>query len=286
MSEEEKFLLKQLLGLSGKAESRSQILFSDFLNMNEVDLFLQHQQEMSTKFQLYGGYEGAERQMVAFIPDALSFSGTNISDTPSFRESNISDTFSFHKSNMSDISSFNETNISYPIICLKVVPRHIKFAESLTHRDVLGACMHLGIERKLVGDILVREKESYIFCCERIVDFLTRELVKIRHTDITVSVYEGEITAFSLKKEAFHKTITSMRLDCVVASCCNISRSEAVRLIMAKLVFVNARNILKPDQMCVENDVLSVRGHGKYVLSAIHGASKKGKLRVTLERYV
>ncbi len=253
MSEEEKFLLKQLLGLSMKAAARNQILFSDFLNMNEADLFLQHRQEIHTKFQLYGGYESSERQMVAFIPDALSFS---------------------------------ERNISYPIICLKASPCHAKFAETLTHRDVLGACMHLGIERKLLGDILVKEKESYIFCCKRIAEFLTGELGKIRHTDITISICEEEMDAFSPKKEAFQKTVTSVRLDCVVAACCNISRSEAVRQIAAKLVFINARNIIKPDYLCAEQDILSVRGHGKYVLARIHGLSKKGKLRVTLEKYI
>ena len=39
-----------------------------------------------------------------------------------------------------------------------------KFAEDLTHRDFLGALMNLGIERGTLGDIILQEKEAFLFC--------------------------------------------------------------------------------------------------------------------------
>lgn len=35
-----------------------------------------------------------------------------------------------------------------------------KYAEELTHRDYLGAILGLGIDRSLIGDILLREKRG------------------------------------------------------------------------------------------------------------------------------
>ena len=70
----------------------------------------------------FGDYEQAERQMVAFHPDALLFPW------------------------------------KYPIKYLKKAePLAAKFSEDLTHRDFLGAVLNLGIRRAVVGDILVQE---------------------------------------------------------------------------------------------------------------------------------
>ena len=44
----------------------------------------------------------------------------------------------------------------FPITLLKITPKQKQFAEILSHRDFLGAILHLGLERDVVGDILVR----------------------------------------------------------------------------------------------------------------------------------
>lgn len=46
---------------------------------------------------------------------------------------------------------------SYPFVCIHVVPQYPKYAEKLTHRDVLGALMHLGLDRSKIGDIVLLE---------------------------------------------------------------------------------------------------------------------------------
>ena len=59
--------------LSNQADRKGIVLFSDFLNMNEINLLLQCKDVLATRVTLFGGYEGAERQMVAFQPDALYY---------------------------------------------------------------------------------------------------------------------------------------------------------------------------------------------------------------------
>ena len=78
----------------------------------------------------FGGYALAERQMAAFIPDALFFSA-------------------------------GLSHLLHPD-----PPAAEKFAESLTHRDYLGAILNLGIERSKIGDILVDGKTAHVFCHE------------------------------------------------------------------------------------------------------------------------
>lgn len=51
----------------------------------------------------------------------------------------------------------------FPICCIEIKPLIEKFADALTHRDYLGALMHLGIERSTLGDIMIRDKTAYLF---------------------------------------------------------------------------------------------------------------------------
>ena len=88
----------------------------------------------------FGGYDQAERQMIAFHPDALVFSW------------------------------------DYPICCIKVEPKALKFSEPLTHRDYLGTILGLGVERSVIGDILVQDHGALIFCHKKIKDFILDNL--------------------------------------------------------------------------------------------------------------
>ena len=109
MTKEELLLAKRFLDLSRQAEQKDIVVFSEFLNLNELNIFKQEIPNLYSGFEISGGYELSERQMIAFIPDALCYAW------------------------------------DYPIACLKITPVNKKFAESLTHRDVLGSLMNLGI---------------------------------------------------------------------------------------------------------------------------------------------
>ncbi|SDB09283.1 RNA-binding protein [Eubacterium oxidoreducens] len=254
MNEDIRFLLKRLQDLSRRAQEYYETTYSDFLNLNELSFFLQNKNEICDHYKLFGGYEKAERQMIAFIPDALSFDENDSFD--------------------------------YPIICIKVEPKNKKFAESLSHRDFLGALMHLGITRNQIGDILVSEDGAYVFCQKHICDFIMGELKKIRHTNVKCSIYNQEISQFAIKTKTISKTVTSMRLDCIIAALLGTSRTMADHYIKSELTFVNSVCVEKSTYKCNEGDVISVRGYGKYSLIHINGISKKGKLKLVYEKYI
>ena len=72
MQKEEQQLEKRLSELSNLAYSRDIVTYSDFLNLNELNiLHSMPKDRLYTKFVTFGGYGLAERQMAAFLPDAL-----------------------------------------------------------------------------------------------------------------------------------------------------------------------------------------------------------------------
>ena len=112
MNREEELFKKRLKDLASAADRRGIVVFTDFMNLNELNIFHSCTREFGyVSYQLFGGYEHAERQIAAFLPDALSYS------------------------------------YDFPIISLKIRPLQKKFAEDLSHRDYLGALLNLGVDR-------------------------------------------------------------------------------------------------------------------------------------------
>ncbi len=253
--QEELMIQKRLLDLSRMADRKGITTFSNFLNLNELNLFHQVSADMQTSYQLSGGYEFAERQMIAFIPDALYYSD-------------------------------KQPEPAFPIAVLRFFPLHLKFAEDLSHRDVLGALMHLGVERSRIGDIKIEGQNYIIFCEEGIAEYLLDSLGQIRHTMITGERAVSGSYQIEQKFEQIEGIIASNRLDSIVAFLTGKSRSQSVRMIQSQKVFVNEAVRLENAFECREGDIISIRGFGKYIYKGSGGETKKGRLKIQLKKYV
>ena len=247
---EQELCKKRLIGLSKQADRKGIVTFSTFLNLNEQNIYHTIQKELFTQVKLFGGYDGAERQMIAFIPDALCYEW------------------------------------EFPIICIEAHPQYPKYAEKLTHRDVLGALMHLGIDRGKIGDIICQSDVYYIFCEEMIHTFIMENLRQIRHTTMKLSVMIPGAD-FSIEPTFREQTdmIASNRIDCIIAKAYHFSRSEAATYLMSEKVFINGKCITNCNQSCESGSIVSVRGKGRFVFETNHALSKKGKLRVRFLMY-
>ena len=80
-------------------------------------------------------------------------------------------------------------------------------------------------------------------------------------------------------------TVSSERLDAVLAAGLKLSRSEAQRLIEAGLVKRNHAPELRGDVHLEEGDLLSVRGYGRMKILEFEGRTRKGRLAVRIFRY-
>ncbi|MEE1315529.1 MAG: YlmH/Sll1252 family protein [Faecalimonas sp.] len=251
MQKEEFMLQKRLIELSRTADQRGIVSFSDFLNLNELHiLHTIPKAELYTPYCTFGGYDYAERQMVAFLSDALCY------------------------------------QYEYPISVLKIRPLQKKFAEELSHRDYLGAILNLGIERCKIGDILVMENEALVFVHSSLETFLKEELTRIRHTSVQIECIAVDALSYKPKTECIKGTVASLRLDSLLALAFSPSRSKIVPYIEGGKVFVNGKMITSNGYQIKEQDIVSVRGFGRFRYVEMLSETKKGRYLVRLEKYI
>ena len=77
-----------------------------------------------------------------------------------------------------------------------------------------------------------------------------------------------------------HDTVSSLRLDTVIAAIYNISRQRAKELVTSGKVKLNWAAFERPDFELGLLDIVSIRGYGRIQIKAIEGKSKKDKWRV------
>ena len=249
--EKEDFFIKRIRELANLSYRRDIVTFSDFLNLNEQNLVKgQAARIPGVVMEFFGGYPQAERQMTAFHPGALSFSW------------------------------------EYPIRCVKITPKAVKFSETLNHRDYLGAILNLGVDRAVIGDILVQEHAAWVFCEEKLAGFLCEELCHIRHTTVIAEMVDDPEEFPKPKLEPVSGTCASVRLDALIALAFQASRSSMTPLIEGGQVFVNGKLVTSNGYEPKEGDIISVRGKGRFRFEGVSGRTKKGRTGVTLMKYV
>ncbi len=261
--EKEEFLKNRIRDLAVSADRRGCVTFTDFLNLNEQNIFMQTLQKFSRiRGETFGGYEGSERRVGALIPEEVLCVTQN------------------------EDQAVSPLGIVYPICCVHILPRSQKFAEKFSHRDVLGALMNLGLDRAKLGDIAVTETETFLFCADSLSDLICRELTRIRHTPVNCLPCAWSEVSYVPATLRVKGSIASVRLDAVLALGFHASRSSLLPLIENGSVFVNGRLVTSNGYALKENDVISVRGKGKLKYIGTEGQTKKGRILAAVDRYV
>ncbi len=181
------------------------------------------------------------------------------------------------------IICFSDYEEEFPIQVIKLWG---KGAENLKHPDLLGSIMSLGIERKNVGDIVKGEEDWFIFAHSDMAGFISDSLKEVGGVYVTCSVSEPEEVEVRYQYEEIVGTVASLRADSVVSVMLKTSRSKAAEYIEGQRFFLNQVLCTKCDKEIKENDILTVRHHGKAKLGEISGTSKKGRIFITIQKYM
>lgn len=262
MDKEELLFKKRIQDLTRQAYQRNIVTFTDFLDLHELHILNSlNMREVGVRCRLFGGYELAERQMAAFYPDALSCYGEEIQGNELFG------------------------GWSYPISCMEITPIASKFAEVLNHRDYLGALLHLGIDRGVLGDILIKDSTAYVFCLSHMEEFIQDNCTRIRHTAVIIKPVSMLDQVITSDFEEVTGTVASVRLDSVIGVAFHTSRSSMIGLIEGGKVHVNGKMITSNGYHLKEKDIISVRGYGKFQFDSILSETKKGRSRILVRRY-
>lgn len=156
----------------------------------------------------------------------------------------------------------------------------------LDHRDLLGALMGAGIKRETVGDINVGEGSAEFAVLADIVPYLMSNLDSAGRAKLSLSVIsKQELSAAADDFDLRRVTVSSLRLDSVLAAAFKLSRTRALELVNAGRVSLDHIECLKPDKPVGEGSVISVRGHGRAVVVGVGGRSRKGRTILEVKIY-
>lgn len=204
--------------------------------------------EYGVSFAAWGGYERAERVIGCFFPK-----GEEVS------------------------------NDEYPLVCLSARIA-TKFCH-MTHRDLLGAFMGLGLTRDCIGDIIIVSDRVYLFALEQTADFIVSSMTSAGKASLSFEILDQLPVLPEPSGTSFSQTVSSLRLDALLAAAYHLSRSEAATLIKAGGVKVNHLVEERTDFLVSEDSLLSVKGRGRVRFVRINGTTKKQRIGVTFFRY-
>lgn len=171
----------------------------------------------------------------------------------------------------------------FPLVALKL---SFRGQEALSHRDVLGSILALGIKRESVGEILVEQGQAVVIVAETVAPLILGELSRVGGS--TVSVESTDTAGIQVEHQFLEHqaSVASPRIDAVVAAAIHSSREEAATLVKSRLVRLDGQTIEKLTVEIQAGAELSIRGKGKFVIEYPGGMTKKGRLRLCIKRYV
>ena len=171
---------------------------------------------------------------------------------------------------------------------LSAVQAKFSAGASLTHRDILGSLMGLGITREVLGDILFPQPGlCQVVALRETVPVLLSQWESAGRYPVTLSELPlDQLAPKPPQVKTIRDTVATPRLDAVLASGFSLSRGKAAALISSGKVSLNHRECLKADRQVTQGDVLTCRGLGKCVVKEAPGQSKKGRTMLVIERYV
>jgi len=244
---EERDFIDQVENWRSYVENTYAPKLTDFLDPREqkvLGMIIGEHHEV--KFQFFGGHDQAERKRALLYPEYYE----------------------------ADIKDFNLSllEVNYP-----------KKFITIEHPHILGSLMSLGLNRNKFGDILVVDEEIQFIVAGEVEDYVRLQLESIGKAKISLT--EVSLDKIIFKEEHWTEmttTVSSLRLDTLIAAIYNFSREKAKTYIAQGLVKVNFTLIENVAFICEEGDVFSVRGEGRASIKSIEGKTKKDKWRVVV----
>lgn len=255
--QEDKMLLAQVLDKINMMNKSQKLETTDFLDMYQISLVETFLKRIDFQnYILYGGFNEAERKILIIFPEKYTI----------------------------DMIQKNYNKL------IKIVRVELPDEESgkYTHRNYLGGIVKLGLKREKVGDILVFDNGADILTLNDFADILCTELgtlTRFQNSKIT-SLELSNIRVREIKVEELKIIVPSLRLDNFVSDLARTSRSKASEIIAQERVFINGKNETKASKQIKKDDIITVRGKGRFVVKDFIGNTRSGRTVVLVEKYI
>lgn len=254
---EDKLLVAKVLDKLEYCNKYGKISNTGFINEREISIVKNVLNKLGiSNYVIYGGYVEAQRRLVIFYPNY-------------FDDNMLS-------KNYNVIMQVIEINLPHDL------------QGKYSHRDYLSGLMKLGIAREKIGDILVEDIGADIIILKEITAYVEQNiatLTRFSKSQIRMKSLE-ELKATQIKKEELNIIVPSLRLDNIVSELAKISRSKANNLILQERVLINYEIITKNSKLIKEDDIITIRGKGKFHFIEQIGETKKENKILKIEKYV
>lgn len=258
-NKDDQLLVSKLLDKIEFVENKNSVESTEFLNMHQRSMLEKVLKSIKyNNYVVYGGYESAERTLIILYPKKLETVFEN--------------------------SYFDYNNIVQ--ILRIILPSELN--GKYTHRDYLGAAVKVGIKREKIGDILVNNKGADIIVSKDIISYLNislHELTRFNKSEFEICNIK-DLTVTPINTKIINIIVSSMRMDCIVSEVIKTSRAKAIDIIKNERVFVNSESAKKNSKILKENDMVTVRGNGRFKIKQILNSTRKGNLVLEIERYI
>lgn len=249
-----KILVAKMIDKYEFCKTKNKITFTDFLNISEISIIEKILKEEKIKnYIFFGGKEDADRSILIFFPEKFSI-------------------------------EMVEKNYEKILNIIRIkLPSNVKYE----HKDYLSGIMKLGIRREKFGDILVGENGADIVSLVEVSDYLInglRDLTRFQKSEI--SIYSiNELQNIETEFEKIGIIVSSIRLDNFVAELSKCSRGKAEEIIEQGRIFINSVNELKSSKKINVNDIITIRGKGKFIFDGIEKETKSGRYLLNMRKY-
>ena len=254
---EENLCLAQVSDKIENSKKKNRIENTDFLDMYQLSLVRSYIKKNNiNNYILYGGYEEAERKILVAYPE--------------------NEDEELLKKKCSEL--------------VKIVRVELPEEEKgkYSHRNYLGGIIKLGFKREKVGDIVVSPIGADIIVVKDFAEILKKELPSLtRFQNSKISVVSiNELRKQEIKVEDVKIIVPSLRLDTVVSDLARTSRNKAVQIIKQERVFVNGQNETKVSKQLKQEDILTIRGKGRFIIKEVTATTRSGRQVIRIEKYV
>ncbi len=255
--QDDKACLAQVTDKIELSKRKNSVESTDFLDMYQLSLVKAFLKKNNiTNYILYGGYEEAERKILVVYPE--------------------------HEE---DIVIKNQYENLVKVVRIELAEEN---KGKYSHRNYLGGIVKLGLKREKVGDIVVSPNGADIITVNEFATILENELPSLtRFQNSKISIKEiKELKKQEIRVEDVKIIVPSLRLDTVVSDLARTSRNKAVQIIKQERVFINGQNETKQAKQLKMEDVLTIRGKGRFIIKEVTGTTRSGRQVVRVEKYV
>lgn len=242
-----------------KRAAHGEVGVSAFFSPKELYYARAFLQRRGSAFVEFGGYRDAERKRIYVLPDYMD--------------------------GVREAEELADFGAEIGICALEV--RGSGFCK-LSHRDFMGAVLGLGLERSVIGDIVLTDDDTAVILCDStIAPFLETSLESVGKDRVKVSkvALDGDF-APERRYAQINDTVASARLDCVVGALCSLSREKARQAVIDGAVEVDYETWERPDKDVTPVCLVSVRGFGKFRVLSLNDKTKKGRFRLEAQKFL